>query len=898
MEPITYTKQMKKNQAVSIYNLLLIFFLALLPGISISQVAPVIEPTGGFHIDGNLINNSPTNGVGDWTYGSGTNYVFNNSGVAANPVYSSFYIDPYDNSTDLAFQGSKFNDNPNTWIWSAGKPSGKTDINNAMFHLSNDLNNNTWLIVAGDRYTTTGTSYIDFEFSQNTISRNPAGGFISGGPHGGRTINDMVLSMEYSNGGSNATVHFYLWKLVGGTYKYVEQAVPSTVAFALTNTSNASVPFGAFGSNIYAPYQFVEAAINITSFFGYVEPCLGISVKTVMIKTKASDSETAALSDFVEPIQVQLNLGNATISYNTPFCNYGTAPVILAGVGGGSFSSAPAGLSINSVTGEIDLSSSLTGSYTVTYAYETNGCNKTTTTEVIVSPLPTAAESVSVDRSLVCADDNGNITLTATGGSGSSLVWYAGSCSGAVIGSGNSITIPSPNVTTTYYARWENLCGNSDCLSVTVDVSNLMTATASFENIDCFNGTTSITVNPTGGTAPYNYSLNGGPSQLSGVFSGVTSGNYSVNVTDANGCSVLTDAIVIENPSALIVSTSISSLVSCYNGNNGSVLVSASGGTGSYTFSMNGDTPQSSGLFENLIAGNYNFVVTDANGCQIASENITLSDPEKLNASITGSYQVSCYNSTDGEISVVATGGTGDYSFSLNGGALQNTGVFSGLPSGTYSVAVYDQNGCSLMTEPWTIINPSAITAFTTASAQVSCFDANDGMLSVTATGGTGSYFYSLNGGPAQASNKFYDLPAGTYEVLVTDENGCSVLTSAVSIANPERLEAYLYIVTGVDCFASKTGSLTIVASGGTGSYTYSLNGGAVQSSYLYTGLFSGTYVATVYDSNGCSVVTEPVTITDPPLLVASATGSSQVSCYNAADGEVVVSATGGTGDY
>jgi hypothetical protein len=126
--------------------------------------------------------------------------------------------------------------------------------------------------------------------------------------------------MEYSNGGTNATVHFYFWKLVGSTYKYVEQSIPLNTAFAMTNGANASVPFDAFGNTTYSAYQFVEAAINLTSFFGSIDACLGLNIKTVIVKTKASDAETAALGDFAEPIQVnfafgtELPMSSATVS--------------------------------------------------------------------------------------------------------------------------------------------------------------------------------------------------------------------------------------------------------------------------------------------------------------------------------------------------------------------------------------------------------------------------------------------------------------------------------------------------------------------------------------------------------------------------------------------------------
>ena len=201
--------QIKKLPIGLLYALILIF----ISGMVTAQIAPTINPAGGFHIDGGLISNTPTDGVGDWIYGPGTSngYVLNTDGSSIDSLNTHLIIDSYNTNSDHIFQGSKFNDDPNAWSWAMGKASSKNDINNAYYHLAKDASNNTWLIVGGDRLSTTGTSYIDFEFLQNTITRDNMKGFVSEGTDGGRTLNDMVISMEYSNGGSNANVHFYLW---------------------------------------------------------------------------------------------------------------------------------------------------------------------------------------------------------------------------------------------------------------------------------------------------------------------------------------------------------------------------------------------------------------------------------------------------------------------------------------------------------------------------------------------------------------------------------------------------------------------------------------------------------------------------------------------------------------
>lgn len=183
-----------------------------------AQVVQVIEPNGGFSIDGNLQSNNPANS-GDWVPGPAGSggFVLNNDGTPVNPSTTGLVRDSYNTNTDNVFTGgSKANDNPLDWTWSNSPATGKGDIHNAMYHISTDASNDEWVFVASDRRTTNGTSYIDFEFYQNSLTANNNFGFNSAGPHGGRTINDILLTVEYGNGGSVATVFFYLWKDVGG----------------------------------------------------------------------------------------------------------------------------------------------------------------------------------------------------------------------------------------------------------------------------------------------------------------------------------------------------------------------------------------------------------------------------------------------------------------------------------------------------------------------------------------------------------------------------------------------------------------------------------------------------------------------------------------------------------
>ncbi|MBK5214880.1 MAG: hypothetical protein JJE55_14630, partial [Flavobacteriaceae bacterium] len=435
-------------------------------GILHAQTVNVTVPSGGFQIDGDLESNTPTIGVGDWVQGpaGAGGFVFNNNGTPVNSNLTKLVRDAYNVNSDNSFTGgSKYNDNPNTWVWANSSVTGKGDINNAMYHLGKDGSNNEWIFIGSDRASTNGTSYIDFSFLQNTLTTTPGFGFSSAGPDGGRTVNDILLTIEYGSGGSVATVYFYLWKNVGGNnFDYVLQTTNTANAFAKTNTGTINVPFGGFGTNTYTDRQYGEAAVNLTAVFGSLpDPCIGVSIKTLFIKTKNSTAPSAALNDFVEPIQVQFGFGTATIDYaNSPVC-HNSDPILVThtGVSGGTYSAAPAGLSINATTGEINVQGSNPGTYTVTYTYNTNGCNKTATTTVVISENPQPPTGTDITE---CeASPIQTLTATATVPAGQTVVWYNQAVGGSIVINPIRNTVGS----VTYYAQAN--VNNGGCSSLT-----------------------------------------------------------------------------------------------------------------------------------------------------------------------------------------------------------------------------------------------------------------------------------------------------------------------------------------------------------------------------------------------------------------------------------------------
>src|SRR6185503_4099013 len=214
------------------------------------------------------------------------------------------YLDPA-GANDNVFQGGKVDGDPKDWSWKMGSTQDKTDINNVQFHVTTDAEGHVWLVLSADRFSNSGASYIDFEFLQNTLQKNSNFTFTSQGPNGGRTTNDLLLSLAFPGGSTGADFFAWRWTSTNGGFAYVDAtaSLPAGKVFIAVNSNSTFVPYGAFGQTNYQANTFAEAAIDLTALLANLDPCLSISAKTIMVKTKASPSPSANIEDFIDPIQ-------------------------------------------------------------------------------------------------------------------------------------------------------------------------------------------------------------------------------------------------------------------------------------------------------------------------------------------------------------------------------------------------------------------------------------------------------------------------------------------------------------------------------------------------------------------------------------------------------------------
>jgi len=325
----------------------------------------------------------------------------------------------------------------------------------------------------------------------------------------------------------------------------------------------------------------------------------------------------------------------------------------------------------------------------------------------------------------------------------------------------------------------ENTCNDAFNFTVTVGGNLLNVTYAINAQPSCTGSNGQITLTVNGGSAPYTYQINGGATQAGAVFSNLPAGTINYTVTDANACQG--QGTFNLNPSTSITASATATQILCNGQNNGSALISATGGQAAYTYSQNGVNYQSSNSFTGLSAGTYTFYAKDANGC-VGTVSTTITEPNALTINAIPSA-ITCFGESNGSIVASGNGGTSPYSYNLNGGAYGNTATFNNLSAATYVVGIQDANGCT-QTFPTTVVEPTqvTITGISTAST------GNNGTITVTGSGGNMPYTYSINGTNYYSGTLFTNLAPGTYTLYIKDVNGC-IGTVQITVEETQGLE-------------------------------------------------------------------------------------------------------------
>ncbi len=472
-----------------------------------------------------------------------------------------------------------------------------------------------------------------------------------------------------------------------------------------------------------------------------------------------------------------------------------------------------------------------------------------------------------------------------------------------VPGTANQVVI---TIDTRNYQNGQSVAGQSWVMSSMINIESLCyddleVLLNNKENVTCFGEATgSIDITVTGGVPPYTFLWSNGATTQD--LNNIPAGTYSVTVSDSIGnLATLLDTI-IEQPDELIINTQNIDNVLCYGESTGAIDIAVTGGTPPYTYSWNnGATTED---LNNIPAGTYTVMVTDANGCS-KTETEVIEEPNSALSLSYGVENVECNGDSSGFIDITVSGGTPPYTYSWSNGA--TTEDIDNIPSGTYTVIVTDANGCIVAQQGINVTEPDTLSVIITKENATTGQGCQDGEATVAVTGGTPPYSYQWSASAGnQTTATATNLPTGTHTVTVTDANGCEI-EQGVVIDCINTCDAVLTVdsTTDILCTGDNTGNATVSASSAANpnvTFTFSWNTGFVETGVTSSSLNNigaGVYTVSVtIDGTVCQPVEQSVTITEPANALNVTATATDESGPTTGDGTATATPSGGTPPY
>lgn len=473
------------------------------------------------------------------------------------------------------------------------------------------------------------------------------------------------------------------------------------------------------------------------------------------------------------------------------------------------------------------------GGYTVTIT-DMNGCIKVQ--DWVINQPPTIDIGPNPFSTSCFDSEDGGVQMSINGGVGNfSYSWSNGSMNQNLSGVGAG--------TYTLTVTDGNFCQKISTVQVTGPTEIFIEETV--QNADCFgNNSGSITTQISGGVGSYDFVWSNGATTSN--LSQLSSGTYTLTITDDNFCEKVKEIIVNQNTDIDIFSQI--EMPNCYDSNDGSIDLSPSGGSGNFTFLWN--TGAETEDIDGLGNGDYIITITDGNGCE-EIQLFTIEAPDSISI-IPTVFDIACFGESDGMIQTEAFGGNGGFQYFWSNG--ENTSTIHSLVAGNYSLAVVDVNGCT-QTETFNLNQADQI--FTNPSVtEVSCYGMSDGAIDLQVEGGNGGYIFAWSSGANSG------LPSGDYTVTVTDMNDCEVVQD-IFLPQPDSL---IVSIQASNPMNGNDGNIIATPTGGTFPYEYNWNDGMWIEAEI-SNLPAGIYDLIVTDANGCignvSVLLESTSISE-----------------------------------
>ena len=689
-----------------------------------------------------------------------------------------------------------------------------------------------------------------------------------------------------------------------------------------------------------APYEYsVDNGVTYQSGASFPNIAVDALIEP-KIRDSAGCEQGFASYQYVEPTVIAFT---ASVQQQVS-CNGGNNGIILvSGLSGGQVAytqweaSKDGGANWETITNNTSHGFSLltAGDYDITVRRtDGNGnysCAGPITTLTVTEPTAVTHDAPTSTADTSCSTGNGTITISnIAGGDGTyTASIQAGGAPITQAVTGNSVTFTGVEADT-YNAGISDGNGCSSVAQQIVVANNSSAPVLQLTKTDpsCNGGSNGqVDWTLTGGTAPFDIFLTGdatgdtlGTSNTSGSFA-VSAGNYSIGVTDSLGCQD-TGSITVTEPTQL--STTITVTDETIQGaNDGVIEVVVSGGTPPYLIvqieeittlvgqsSTNFTGPNSDTItFTGVAPGEYQIYTKDTNQCEIGY-NTSTPIPNVTVAAGSAGVQIDSFTAPtilcandQVQPNMVVSGGTAPYEFSVDNvnwsAPTTSPYQFPAVGAGTYTYYVRDAAAVVATSSPLTITAPSNLGA-THTIVHETITTANDGEVTVTATGGTPPYSIELNGNTQTVNPAtFTGLDAATYNYTVTDANSCTENGSATVNAGTAAVSIVSATPTVISCYGG-TADVTVTASGGSGDYEFSNDGGSTWSpsqtstTYDFLGLPAGSHTFTVKDTNTQDTDSITITISQPSQLTYTSTITHEtVDGYD--DGEIVIVLSGGT---
>jgi large repetitive protein len=523
------------------------------------------------------------------------------------------------------------------------------------------------------------------------------------------------------------------------------------------------------------------------------------------------------------------------------------------------------------------------GTYTISII-DANNCTASSTAIIGFTNGPTFASVATTNNT--CGLQNGTISITSNGGTG--VITY----------NANAFTNTTGNFTNLVHNTYAititdaNNCSQTSSVIIAEAPSPIITVAAN--PIACAGNTTTIqTTLLSGASTPIVYNINSGLYTTNNTFNNIAGGNYTVQAKDINNC-ITTSIINIATPTALTISNASSTIPTCVPGADASITTTATGGTGTLQYSINGGALQTISTFTNLIAGTYTILVQDVNNCTTTATAVVQPTPVITLTSVTSTTET-CIPGNDATCLITINGGTLPINYVL-GSTSQSTNSFANLSANTYIATITDANLCSVSTT--VVIQKLANPIVTNLQAQnIICAGINTGTITSSGSSSSPITFTLLPNNISNATGIFNALQGGIYTVSLQDNNGCKTDTTATIIQYPS-IQFINIASNNVSCFGNNAGSITASAIGASSIINYTiLPSNNTNTTGNFTNLTAGNYTIQIQDSLGCNTDTN-ILITQPTALVLNVDSFANPLCTLGNTGKIGVTANGGTAPY